>query len=193
MPWLLIRAATSSSPMPATTASSSSTQNANTSGSGEEGSGPAAFKGIGGIATNKAGDIYATDQGDARVQEFEPDGTHLRSFGGPGSGTNEGKLSYPTGIAVDSSGNVWLVNAYGSPEGGRITEFSETEHGEKTLGSKFGSTGTTEGKIRISSFGLAISGGNLYVTEYGNSRVQEFSTSGEYRNTFDPAGSGTGK
>ncbi len=160
---------------------------------GEEGSGPAAFKGIGGIATNKAGDIYATDPGDARVQEFEPDGTHLRSFGGPGSGTNEGKLSYPTGIAVDSSGNVWLVNAYGSPEGGRITEFSETEHGEKTLGSKFGSTGTTEGKIGISSFGLAISGGNLYVTEYGNSRVQEFSTSGEYRNTFDPAGSGTGK
>ena len=138
-----------------------------------KGSGRAAFKGIGGIATNKAGDIYATDPGDARVQEFEPDGTHLRSFGGPGSGTNEGKLSYPTGIAALTPPETSGSSTPTAPPKADASRSSRKQNMAKKLwGSKFGSTGTTEGKIGISSFGLAISGGNLYVTEYGNSRVE---------------------
>ena len=155
---------------------------------GEAGSGQGQFNGIGGIATNSSGDVYVTDTGNSRVEEFGPSGEYLRSFGAATYPT-PGPLSNPGAIAVDSSGNVWVLNAYGNPEGGRIAEFSATG----TLITKFGSTGSTEGKIGIASFGLAISGGNLYVAEYGNQRVQEFSTAGAYLGTFDPAGSGTGK
>ena len=155
---------------------------------GEAGSGEGQFNGIGGIATNSSGDLYVSDEGNNRIQEFGPSGEYLRSFGG-GTILTPGPLSLPAAIAVDSSGNVWVLNAYGSPEGGRIAEFSATG----TLITKFGSTGSTEGKIGIASFGLAISGGNLYVAEYGNQRVQEFSTSGTFLATFDPAGSGTGE
>jgi sugar lactone lactonase YvrE len=155
---------------------------------GEAGSGEGQFSGIGGIATNSSGDLYVSDEGNNRIQEFGPAGEHLRTFGA-GTILAPGPLSSPAAIAIDSSGDVWVLNAYGSPEGGRIAEFSATG----TLITKFGSTGSTEGKLGISSFGLAISGGDLYVSEYGNQRVQEFSTAGAYLGSFDPAGSGTGK
>ena len=129
-----------------------------------------------------------TDFGNSRVEEFGPSGEYLRTFGAATYPT-PGPLSNPGAIAVDSSGNVWVLNAYGNPEGGRIAEFSATG----TLITKLGSTGTTEGKIGIASFGLAVAGGNLYVSEYGNQRVQEFSTLGILLASFDPAGSGTGK
>ena len=45
---------------------------------GEAGSGPGQFQGIGGIATNASGDLYVTDPGNARVQEFGPSGEYLR-------------------------------------------------------------------------------------------------------------------
>ena len=55
-----------------------------------------------------------------------------------------GPLSNPGAIAIDSSGDVWVLNAYGSPEGGRIAEFSSTG----TLITKFGSTGLNRRKAR---------------------------------------------
>ena len=48
---------------------------------GSEGSGEGQFKGIGAIAANSAGDVYVTEPGNHRVQEFGPAGEHLRSFG----------------------------------------------------------------------------------------------------------------
>jgi len=120
------------------------------------------------------------------VQEFGPSGEHLRTFGSyifP-----SGQLLYPTAIAVDSSGNVWVLNPYGGPAGDRVVEFSSEG---KEL-SKFGSSGTGQGQLG-QAFGLAVSGGHLYVSESSNSRVQEFSTTGEFISQFDEKGSGTGK
>ena len=37
------------------------------------------FKGIGGIATNASGDMYVTDYGNNRVEEFSPTGTFLEA------------------------------------------------------------------------------------------------------------------
>ena len=86
---------------------------------GEAGSGEGQFSGIGGVAVNSSGDLYVSDFGNSRIQEFGPAGEHLRTFGGavyPASGP----LSNPGAIAIDSSGNVWVLNAYGSPEGGAL-------------------------------------------------------------------------
>ena len=88
---------------------------------GSEGSGQVQFKGIGGIAANSKGDVYVTDSGNARVQELGPSGEYIRSFGS--NALHGGQLLDPTAIAIDGSGNVWVLNPVGA-SGDRIVEFS---------------------------------------------------------------------
>ena len=103
---------------------------------GTEGSGEGQFKGIGGIATDASGDLYVTDYGNNRVQEFSPTGTYpapVRLDRALGAGQFYG----PTGIAIDGSGNVWVLNTHGV----LAQEFSATG----TYISGFGSTGWLDG------------------------------------------------
>ncbi len=109
-----------------------------------------------------------------RVQEFSPTGAYLSQFGSPGSGN--GQFAGPSAIAIDSSGNVWVLDTFNY----RIQEFS-TERGIPRASSA--PQGTGNGQLGW-AFGLAFSGGNLYVSELGNSRVQEFSTAGAYLGQF---------
>ncbi len=152
---------------------------------GSEGSGEGQFKGISGVASNSAGDVYVADQGNDRIQEFGPAGEHIRNFGT--SALKGGQLLAPSAIAIDSSGDVWVLNPAGA-SGDRIVEFS-SEGAELT---KFGANGSGEGQLG-QAYGLAISGGNLYVAEESNSRVQELSTSGAFIRQFDKKGSGSGE
>src|SRR5262249_55940057 len=133
------------------------------------------FKGIQGIATNSAGDVYVSASD--RVQECSRRGALLRAWGSPGSGN--GQFLDPYGIAVDSSGNVWVLDRYNY----RVQEFSESGAFLKAFGSK----GTENGQLGSAS-GLAFSGGNLYVTD--TARVQEFSTAGTFIATFGSSGTG---
>jgi alpha-tubulin suppressor-like RCC1 family protein len=137
-----------------------------------------AMSGIAGIATNSAGDVYVT--GSDRVQEFSPTGEFLRQWGSPGSGN--GQFLFPYGIAVDSSGNVWVLDTFNY----RVQEFSESG---AYLG-QFGSQGSGNGQFGW-AHGLAFSGGNLYVADSG--RVQEFSTAGTYLAQFGSSGTGNGQ
>ena len=74
---------------------------------GTEGTGEGQFKGIRGIATNAAGDVYVT--GSSRVQEFSPTGAYLRQFGSVGTGN--GQFHLPTGIASDpTTGNLYVAD-----------------------------------------------------------------------------------
>ena len=107
--WRSTRAGTSGSRTPAMTACSSSTPDTNTSGSSaQKAPAKASSRGIRGIATNAAGDVYVSDYANDRVQEFSSTGAFLRQFGSEGTGN--GQFIEPTGIAVDSSGNVWVLS-----------------------------------------------------------------------------------
>jgi len=102
----------------------------------------------------------------------------IRKFGSLGTGA--GQLAGPTGIAVDSSGDVWVLNTYGV----LAQEFSST-------GGYMSGFGTA---VAFSADpGIAISGGNLYITEAGNAKVHEYSTTGTSIATFDERGTGAGK
>jgi tripartite motif-containing protein 71 len=87
----------------------------------------------------------------------------------------------PTGIALDSSGDVWVLNSHGV----RLQKFSAS--GEYLSG--FGSVGWFSG----AASGLATWGQNLYVAEPLLGRVQEYSTAGTSLATFDERGTGNGK
>ena len=70
------------------------------------------------VALGHDGSIYVADgYGNARIHHFSPDGTHIRSWGEPGSGP--GQFRIPHSICVDASGLVYV----GDRENSRIQVF----------------------------------------------------------------------
>ncbi|MEW6719745.1 MAG: 6-bladed beta-propeller [Thermodesulfobacteriota bacterium] len=53
--------------------------------------------------------LYVTDIGAFRVQQYDPDGKFLRSFGRMGD--SPGEFARPKGVAVDREGRVYVVDA----------------------------------------------------------------------------------
>ena len=74
-----------------------------------------------GVAVDANGDLYIADEGNNRIRQVNPSGT-ISSVAGNGllAPTNNGALantvplSYPSGVAVDASGNVFFVDAEGN-------------------------------------------------------------------------------
>ncbi len=60
------------------------------------------------IASDTSGYIYATDGSNHRVQKFTPDGTYITQLGGE-QGTDNDHLYLPSGVAVDASGNLYVI------------------------------------------------------------------------------------
>jgi DNA-binding beta-propeller fold protein YncE len=89
-----------------------------------------------------------------------------------GKGSDKGQFDSPTGIAVDSNGNI-LVADTGN---GRIEKFSPTGTFLSTIGTK----GTGHGQLGDPN-GIAIDrAGNIYVAEAGNHRVQKLAPDGTF-------------
>ena len=185
-PWLSTRAGTSSSPTPPMTASPSSTQNANTCASSAK---KARQRPVQGHRRHR----HQRIRGPVRQRLREQPHRGVRTIRGIPAQLRLIDLRLRAAPVARSDRDRLRRQRLGAEhlrglEGGRIVEFSSSG----TLISKFGSSGSGEGKI-ASAYGLAISGGHIYVSEHANSRVQEFSTKGEYLGSFDPIGSGTGK
>jgi hypothetical protein len=133
-----------------------------------------------GVAINKsAGDLYVTNPENG-IQEYSTsDGAFIRSFGGAGQIVN------PRGAAIDSTGDLWVVDSGNS----RIVKYSPTG----TFIAAYGSRGTGNGQFH-NPVGLTIDSLNhVYVADYGDNRVEEFSSTGSYLTQFGSSGSGNGQ
>ena len=80
------------------------------------------------VALGHDGSIYVSDgYGNARVHQFSPDGTHMRSWGEPGGGP--GQFRVPHSICVDASGLVYVADRENSriqvflPDGQYVREW----------------------------------------------------------------------
>jgi DNA-binding beta-propeller fold protein YncE len=86
------------------------------------------------------------------------------------SGTADGQFSFPFGVAVDSSGNVYVAD-WGND---RIQKFNSNG----TFITKWGSRGNADGQLSDPN-GVAVdSSGNVYVADWGNDRIQKFNSNG---------------
>ena len=118
-----------------------------------------------------------------RVQKFTSDGQFVTKWGSDGGG--DGQFDTPAGIAVDSSGNVYVVDKYNH----RIQKF--TSDGQFIT--KWGSWGSGDGQFIFPS-GIAIdSSGYIYVTDTGNHRIQKFTSDGQFVTKWGSLGSNPGE
>jgi sugar lactone lactonase YvrE len=61
------------------------------------------------LALDAQGRLYVSDTGGFRVQQYDANGQHLRSFGS--QGLAPGTFALPKGIAVDRAGRLYVVDA----------------------------------------------------------------------------------
>jgi YD repeat-containing protein len=151
---------------------------------GIPGSGVGQFSKPEGIAINQStGDVYVTEKGNNRVQEFGMFGEFIDKFGESGSGP--GQMSAPLGIAIEpGNGDVWV----GDSGNNRVDEFTAAGG----FAGSFGETGERVGQFKTPD-GIAFSGSYAYIVDSGNDRVQKCNLSGVCLSTFGSKGSEVGE
>jgi prepilin-type N-terminal cleavage/methylation domain-containing protein len=134
-----------------------------------------------GLYIDASGNIWVADYGinTQTVQEFDKNGNFLQKIGPDGGGFSNGQFSYPTNVALDSSGNIWVVDRSSN----RIQKFNSSGVYQSQLGCATGpcSTGSANGQFNDPEIiGIDSSANIIYVVDKGNNRVQKFNTSGVY-------------
>ena len=111
-------------------------------------------------------DIYKNS---SRITMLTVDEEYIGEFGGYGD--EDGEFIWPSGIDVDSAGNVYVLDEWLN----RVTIYDK----DGTFLSKWGTSGTNDGELNGPA-GLAIdSDDNIYITENLNHRVQKFTKDGK--------------
>jgi len=88
------------------------------------------------------------------------------------AGTGPGQLQRPMGVAVDSSGSIFVVDRLNN----RVVKYDANG----TYLTQWGSTGAGDGQFNDPR-GIAISPtGTVWVTDLGNGRIQEFTAGGQF-------------
>jgi phospholipase C len=117
-----------------------------------------------GVAVDPSGNVWASNTGQGTIAEFTGSGRLVRQIGG-------GLLDRPEGIAVDSSGDIWVAEE-GSDS---VAELAASGR----LLASFGTAGSGNGELDGPD-AVSVSGGTVYVADFGNSRIEEFTTAGSY-------------
>ncbi|HEY1249001.1 MAG TPA: Ig-like domain-containing protein, partial [Nitrososphaera sp.] len=155
---------------------------------GSEGVGRGQFGGAFGLAIDPAThDILVADQdpffsgAHTKIQRFGSDGRLKSTFG-------ENAVGSPIGIAVDPrNSDIYVI----SPFPGTIHKFSSAGVLIDTWGPNQGSgPGQFDG---LPSTLDVDSAGNVYIADFGNSRVQKFSSTGTFITAWGSFGSGPGQ
>ena len=93
---------------------------------GEQGMGKGQFaQEIGGIAVDKNGAVYTSDEIGHRVHKWSANGAFVKTLGTRGD--NNGQFQQPTALAVDNAGNLFVADcnfSRGSKHKNRVQKFS---------------------------------------------------------------------
>lgn len=202
-------------------------------GTPQTGSGDGSLNSPQGIALDSAGNIYIADTNNYRINKYDSSGAFqgwigkiatVPSGGATGcasaaigaftpgwctggtstSGSGDGMMNLPTGIALDSTGNLYVAEDMG----GRISKFNLSSGaflgwlgkiGTSPTGGATGCNGATVGAFTPGwctggaaalgsgdgmlsyPFGIAVdANGNLYVVDQGDARISKYNSAGAF-------------
>jgi sugar lactone lactonase YvrE len=139
-----------------------------------------------GVARDTSGNVYFSDQGNHTVRRVAPDGTFTLAagtgdpgFSGDGGPARQARLSSPSGLALDSAGNLYIADRGNS----RIREVIADGTIQTVAGSAvagfYGDGGpATAAQIALPD-GVAVdSQGNIYIADTANHRIRKVTTEG---------------
>ncbi|HTM04576.1 MAG TPA: peptidyl-alpha-hydroxyglycine alpha-amidating lyase family protein [Vicinamibacterales bacterium] len=139
------------------------------------------------VRIDKADNIWIIDKGSDMVVKFTPEGRVAMVFGrkkeasekaepweqrNPPLAPVNGQFRQPTDVTWDPAGNIFISDGYINS---RIAKYDK--NGD-WVGS-FGEPGTGPGQLNTPHSIAADAGGNLYVADRGNRRIQVFDSSGK--------------
>jgi sugar lactone lactonase YvrE len=152
-----------------------------------------------GVAVDRSGNVYFAERDNYRVRRISAAtgvistiaGTGISGFSGDGGAATSAQLSEPFGVAVDGSGNIYIVDT-GNNRIRKITAatgFISTIAGSDTA--TFSGDGGLATAARIDiPLGLALDGsGNIYLSEPFENRIRKITAATGFISTI--AGNGT--
>ncbi len=144
-----------------------------------------------GVAVDGTGNVYVAELG-GRIRKIDLSGNVTTLAGTGTQGFADGpattaQFSSPTGVAVDTTGNVYVADTGNS----RVRKIDSSGNVSTVAGT--GTQGFADGPATTAQFssprGVAFDAiGNVYVADTGNSRVRKIDSSG---NVITLAGTGT--
>jgi hypothetical protein len=135
------------------------------------------------VAVDGSGNVFIADFYNSRVREIVKAtgniitiaGTGVAGYSGDGGPATSAKLYYPTGVAVDASGNIFIADLYNN----RIREVVKATGNIITVAGNGSTTDSGDGGPATSAGlaspeGLGVdANGNIYIADYYTNRVRE--------------------
>ena len=158
----------------------------------------ARFSGVTGVTADAAGNIYIADTGNHRIRKVDAGGIVSTSagvshFAGDNGPATSATLSFPSSVAVDAAGNVFIADS----DNNRIRQIAvdgtmRTVAGNGTGG--FLGDGLQAASAELSNpQGVAVDGaGSLYIADTGNQRIRKISAAGIITTVAGTGSSGSG-
>ena len=157
------------------------------------------------IAVDGSGNLHIADCGNGRIRKADHTTLYISTVAGGGSVTTDGaaatmaRLYAPAGIAVDSSGNLFIgdVDDYSVRKVTASSGLISTVTGTRTIGFSGDNGPATLASLNLAgsqTAGVAVdSSGNLFIADKGNQRIRKvsggtittFAGNGQYRSDGD--------
>jgi sugar lactone lactonase YvrE len=137
-------------------------------------------------AADRAGNVYIADYNNNRIRKVDTTGTIItiagtgtQGYNGDGIPATTAQLSLPGAVAVDGNGNLYIVDTWNN----RIRKIDTSGMINTIAGTGFagvlGDGGPATSAQVNEPEGIAVdSSGNVYIADYGNSKIRKIDTSG---------------